>query len=76
MEQMQAALSRGEHVDLIGFGTFTVWLRAARIGHHPRTDQEVVMVAGKIPTFRAGIRVREAVRQGVQPTATKAIPSC
>jgi nucleoid DNA-binding protein len=71
-EQMQAALSRGERITLVGFGTFAVRWRAARTGRHPRTGQEVVIAARKIPTFRAGQRLREAVRQGVSPTATKA----
>ena len=64
-EQMQAALSRGERITLLGFGTFAGRLRAARTGRNPRTGQEVVIMARKIPTFRAGKRLREAVRQGV-----------
>jgi DNA-binding protein HU-beta len=62
MEQMQAALSRGERSTLVGFGTFAVRMRAARTGRNPRTGQEVVIAARKMPTFRASTRLREAVR--------------
>jgi DNA-binding protein HU-beta len=68
---MQAALSRGERITLVGVGTFVVRLRVARTGRNPRTGQEVVIMAGKIPTFRAGTRLREAVGKVYHPRPQK-----
>jgi DNA-binding protein HU-beta len=62
LEHIQTALSRGEHVTLVGFGTFSVMARAARKGHNPRTGQEIVLPARKTPKFRAGKGLREAIK--------------
>ena len=48
------ALKEGEKVKLIGFGTFEVKERAARVGHKPGTGETIEIAAKKTPVFRAG----------------------
>ena len=61
LANIQGALSNGEHVTLVGFGTFSVQSHAARKGRHPRTGQELFIPARKTPVFRAGKPLRQAV---------------
>lgn len=60
-ESIQQALIRQERVNLIGFGTFDVAHREARVGRNPRTGQEIKIPASKLPRFRPGKGLREAV---------------
>jgi len=55
------ALSKGDQVSLIGFGTFSVKDRAARVGRNPQTGQEIKIAATKVPGFKAGKNLKEAV---------------
>ncbi|WP_290006053.1 HU family DNA-binding protein [Acinetobacter pittii] len=55
------ALASGEDVALIGFGTFSVKERAARIGRNPKTGEELQIAASKVPSFKAGKALKEAV---------------
>ena len=48
------ALKEGDKVQLIGFGTFEVKERAARVGHKPGTGETIEIAAKKTPVFRAG----------------------
>ena len=48
------ALKEGEKVQMIGFGTFEVKERAARVGHKPGTGETIDIAAKKTPVFRAG----------------------
>lgn len=48
------ALKEGDKVQLIGFGTFEVKERAARVGHKPGTSETIEIAAKKTPVFRAG----------------------
>ena len=48
------ALKAGEKVQLMGFGTFEIKERAARIGRNPATNENIEIPAKKIPTFKAG----------------------
>ena len=57
------ALSGGESVVLIGFGTFDVRERAARTGRNPRTGETIQIKASKNPAFKAGKALKEAVNQ-------------
>jgi DNA-binding protein HU-beta len=59
---VQEALSKGDSITLMGFGTFSVMSRSARKGRHPQTGLEVFIPASKAPKFRAGKGLREAVR--------------
>jgi DNA-binding protein HU-beta len=55
------ALKAGDTVSLIGFGTFSVKERAARKGHNPKTGQEIDIAACKVPNFKAGKGLKDAV---------------
>ena len=55
------ALSRGDKVRLVGFGTFEVHQRAARKGRNPQTGAELRIPARKSPVFRAGRELKKAV---------------
>ena len=66
-DEITDALSRGERVELRGFGAFTVKKRDARTGRNPRTG-EAVPVSGKaVPFFKAGKELRERVNRGPKP---------
>lgn len=57
------ALAKGEAVQVIGFGAFSVKERAAREGHNPRTGEVVKIAAAKVPTFKAGTALKEKVQK-------------
>lgn len=65
------ALTKGEVVTLIGFGTFLVRERSARSGRDPRTGQTIQIKASKVPAFKAGKALKDAV-QGKTTTKTTA----
>ena len=58
---VQAALKKGGTVTLVGFGTFYVGKRAARAGRNPRTGASIKIKAAKVPKFRAGKALKDAV---------------
>lgn len=62
VDSVTAALKKGDKVTLIGFGTFEVRERAARTGRNPRTGEEIKIAAAKIPAFKAGKKLKEAVK--------------
>ena len=55
------ALAKGESVQLVGFGTFSVKERAAREGRNPRTGEIVRIAAAKSPAFKAGKALKDKV---------------
>lgn len=55
------ALAKGEKVQLVGFGTFEVRDRAARIGRNPSTKEEINIPASKAPAFKAGQALKNAL---------------
>ena len=55
-------LSKGEKVQLIGFGNFEVRERAARKGRNPQTGAEIEIAASKVPAFKAGKALKDAVK--------------
>ncbi len=57
------ALTKGDRVPLVGFGTFAVSKRAAREGRNPRTGETVKIAARKAVTFKAGSALKEAVNK-------------
>ena len=59
---IQNALAKGEKVQLIGFGSFEVRNRAARKGRNPQTGAEIDIPATKIPAFKPGKGLKEAVK--------------
>ena len=60
-EAITAALEAGEKVSLVGFGAFDVKARAARMGRNPRTKEEVEIPASRVPQFKAGKALKDAV---------------
>lgn len=60
-EAVTEALSGGERVQIVGFGTFEVRQRAARRGRNPQTGQDIEIAARKIPAFKAGKALKESV---------------
>ncbi|WP_367673842.1 HU family DNA-binding protein [Buchnera aphidicola] len=56
------SLKNGNSVQLVGFGTFKVNNRAARIGRNPQTGKEIQIPATKVPTFVSGKSLKEAVK--------------
>ena len=55
------ALTQNEKVQLVGFGSFEVKSRAARIGRNPRTKEQIEIPASKTPVFKAGKALKDAV---------------
>ncbi len=58
---VKKALKSGDSVSLVGFGTFTVRKRAARQGRNPRTGATIKIKASKIPAFKAGKALKDAL---------------
>lgn len=56
------SLKKQEDVALVGFGTFTVRERAARSGRNPQTGETIKIAAAKIPAFKAGKALKDAVK--------------
>ena len=61
------ALAREESVVIPGFGTFTTKTRGARQGRNPYTGENIAIAASKVPSFKAGKSLRDAVRAGSGP---------
>ena len=61
LEVITESLAQGEKVQLVGFGSFETKARAARIGRNPRTKEEIKIPASKLPVFKAGKALKDAV---------------
>ena len=61
IDSITEALSKGDKVQLVGFGTFEVRDRAERTGINPQTQQKIKIAATKTPAFKAGTTLKEAV---------------
>jgi DNA-binding protein HU-beta len=61
IESITKSLKKGEIVSLVGFGSFYVGKRAARNGRNPRTGATIKIKAAKVPKFRAGKGLKDAV---------------
>jgi DNA-binding protein HU-beta len=55
------ALANGDQVGVVGFGTFLVRERAARTGRNPQTGEEIQIAAAKVPAFKPGKALKDAV---------------
>jgi len=60
LEAIQNALSNGDSVGLIGFGTFEVATRAAREGRNPQTNDKISIPEKNVPRFKAGKGLKDA----------------
>jgi len=63
MEAVAEGLSRGERIDLRGFGAFAVRESAARTGRNPQTGEAIQIAARRVPTFKAGKELRDKVNR-------------
>ena len=63
MDTVKETLAEEEKVQLVGFGTFEVRQRAARVGRNPRTREEIQIPASKAPVFKAGKDLKESVNK-------------
>ncbi|MGN1124496.1 MAG: HU family DNA-binding protein [Eubacterium sp.] len=61
-ESIKDALADGDKVALVGFGTFAVKTRAARTGLNPRTKETIEIPEAKVPSFKAGSALKDAVK--------------
>lgn len=61
IESIEEALVKGDKVQLVGFGAFEVKERAARTGRNPKTKEAIEIPASKIPMFKAGKALKDAV---------------
>lgn len=62
LNSIKAALKKGQKVTLVGFGTFSISKRKARMGRNPRTGEAIKIAASKSPKFTAGKALKDAVR--------------
>ena len=72
-DEIGAALTRGERVELRGFGAFTIKRRDARTGRNPRTGEAVPVDEKAVPFFKAGKELRERVNR--PKVAARAAPA-
>ncbi|MAY36977.1 DNA-binding protein HU-beta [Litorivivens lipolytica] len=61
VDSITDALKKDDSVSLVGFGTFSVKERAARTGRNPQTGEPINIAAAKIPSFKAGKALKDAV---------------
>ena len=62
LEAITKALKKKDTVTLVGFGTFSVRKRSARIGRNPKTGEEIKIRASKVPGFKAGKTLKDAIK--------------
>jgi DNA-binding protein HU-beta len=62
LDVVTKTLSKGDDVTLAGFGTFSVTQRQARVGVNPRTLEKIQIAATKTPKFKAGKKLKDAVK--------------
>lgn len=59
---IQKTLKKGNDVTLVGFGTFKISKRKARVGRNPQTGKAIKIAAKKVPVFKAGKGLKDAVK--------------
>jgi DNA-binding protein HU-beta len=60
--EVESALTGGDKVQLIGFGTFETRKRSGRTGRNPQTGKTIEIPESKVPAFKAGNKLKEAVK--------------
>lgn len=66
IETVQEALETGQNVQLIGFGTFEIKERAARVGLNPKTKERIDIPAKKAPAFKTGKEFKEKINNALK----------
>ena len=64
IEAISKALKKGDRLSLVGFGSFSVAKRAARLGRNPQTGKEIKIAAKKVVKFKAGTELATSVNKG------------
>ncbi len=64
IEAVSKALKKGDRISLVGFGSFSVAKRSARIGRNPQTGKEIKIAAKKVVKFKAGSELATNVNKG------------
>lgn len=62
LDGVTTSLKKGRKVSFVGFGTFSVGKRKARVGRNPQTGEAIKIAAAKVPKFKAGKQLKEAVK--------------
>lgn len=62
VEAIGEALQKGERVAIVGFGTFEVRTRRARVGRNPQTGRTIQIPPSKVPAFKPGKTLRDAIK--------------
>jgi integration host factor subunit beta len=70
LDAMSGALARGHRIEIRGFGSFSISRRPPRVGRNPRSGEQVVIPEKRVPHFKPGKSLREAV--DAQPPAVDA----
>ena len=63
IKTIETTLKAGDSIALVGFGTFTVKERAERTGRNPQTGQEITIAASRVPSFKPGKGLKDAVNE-------------
>lgn len=61
-ESIRSSLKKGQRVQLVGFGTFSVKQRKARLGRNPKTGEQIQIKARKVPAFHAGAELKNSLK--------------
>jgi DNA-binding protein HU-beta len=61
IKTIETTLKAGDAITLVGFGTFAVKDRSERMGRNPQTGQEIKIAAAKVPSFKPGKALKDAV---------------
>jgi DNA-binding protein HU-beta len=62
LDGITGSLKKGKKVSFVGFGTFAVGKRKARMGRNPQTGETIRIAAARVPKFRAGKQLKDAVK--------------
>ena len=62
VQTIESTLKSGDSIELVGFGTFEVKERAERSGRNPQTGEAITIAAAKVPSFKAGKALKDAVQ--------------
>lgn len=65
LEMMAQTLSKGERIEIRGFGSFSLHYRAPRVGRNPKTGESVDLAAKYVPHFKPGKELRERVNLSI-----------
>mgnify|MGYP000626718171 CR=1 FL=1 len=74
IDQMSAVLSANERIEIRGFGSFSINRRPPRVGRNPRSGESVMIPEKRVPHFKPGKALREAVDAGTAAAQAPAAP--